>query len=252
MEKKKNSRKSVDKKVNNATIKKDKVVRKKGKKYPKFIQEFIEFYKENLRKKHIIVYVISLVIFFIFLAMFISSIDVQTSLETVIENTSEKANLFSTIIKQTIPSVFLIVFSGITPFIYLPVIGFLYPYILASDIAESFLMTTHSSSVIFMTLGGIIQIFGIALAMVAGFYYCSFSSKKFRYSQRSSFGMYNVKKQIYQIKKDEEKIAKLEEEKRKKDEKMESLNVQVPYKKLFVTFIVALLIAIIGTVISAI
>lgn len=242
----------MEKKKNKVERKVTKNSKKKEKKYPKFINEFLSFYNENLRKKHIIVYVISLVIFFIFLAMFISTIDVQTSLETVIENTNNKANLFNTIIKQTVPAVFLIIFAGITPFIYLPVIGFLYPYIMAGEIAESFLMTTHTSSVIFMTFGGIIQIFGIALAMVAGFYYCSFSSKRFRYSQRNGFGLYNVKKQIYNIKKDEKKLAKLEEEKIKKDKKTESLNVEVPYKKLFITFIVSLLITVIGTIISAI
>ncbi len=246
MEKKKSNTKKV-----NRNTKEKKVSLSKN--YPKFIGEFLEFYKENLRKKHIIVYVISLVIFFVFLAMFISTIDVKTPLETVIENTQKAdTNVFSTIIKQTIPSVFLVIFAGITPFIYLPVIGFCYPYILASDIAESFLMTTHTSNIICMTLGGIIQIFAISLAMVAGFYYCGFSTKRFRYSQRSSFGIYNVKRQLYEIKKDDKKITKLDEEKRKKDEKIEALNVSVPYKKLFYTFIVSVIIAIIGTLIAAI
>lgn len=243
-------RKSNIKKEN---IKKKNKKVKLNKNYPKCISEFLEFYKENLRKKHIIVYVVSLVIFFVFLAMFISTIDVKAPLETVIENTQKSStNVFSTIIKQTIPSVFLVIFAGITPFIYLPVIGFGYPYIIASDIAESFLMTTHTANIICMTFGGIIQIFAISLAMVAGFYYCGFSTKRFRYSQRSGFGMYNVKRQLYEIKKDDKKIAKLEEEKRKKDEKIEALNVSVPYKKLFYTFVVAAIIAIIGTIISAI
>lgn len=241
-------------------MKKEKVIKKrkennKKKNYPNFIIEFLKFYNDNLRKKHIIVYIISLIILFIFLAMFISSIDVTTSIETLAENAQasvSKTTVFDEIIKQTIPSVFLVIFAGITPFVYLSVIGFYYPYLLASDIASAFLITSQTGSLVFMTIGAIIQLFAISLAMVAGFHYCSISSKKYRYSQRSGFGLYNVKKQILEIRKDEKKLAKLEEDKRKKDEKIEKLNVSVPYKDLFSVFVVAVLIAIIGTLIAAI
>lgn len=239
------SKKSVKTKSNN----------KKQRKMPSFLKEFLEFYKENLRKKHIIVYVISLVIFFIFLAMFISSVDVTTSIEKLAvanTNTSNVSDIFNTILKQTIPSIFLVIFAGITPFIYLSVIGFAYPYVLAGDIAAIFLVNTHSYNVILMSLGAIIQIFAISLAMVAGFYYCSLSSRKFRYSQRSGFGMYDLKKSLYSIRKQEEKIKELDKKKIKKDEEIEKLNVKVPYKNLLQTFAIALVIAIIGTLIAAI
>lgn len=225
------------------------------KSYPKFINEFLTFYNQNLRKKHIIVYVISLVIFFLFLAMFISSIDVTTSIEALAENAQEninKTSLFNEITKQTIPSIALIIFAGITPFVYLSVIGFCYPYLLAGEITEAFLINSQTGNLIFMTIGAIIQIFAISLAMVTGFYYCTISGKKFRYSQRRGFGLYNVKKQLYEIKNNEEKLKKLEEEKRKKDEKIEKLNVSVPYKILIITFLISTVIAIIGTLISAI
>ena len=236
-------------------VKKSKENNEKKRNYPKVIGEFLDFYKKDLRKKHIIVYVISLIIFFIFLAMFISSLDVTTSIATLAENAQENvnnSNVFIQIFKQTLPSIFLVIFAGITPFVYLSVIGFYYPYILAGDISSSFLITSHTGSLICMTIGAIIQIFAMSLAMVAGFYYCTISSKKFRYSQRSGFGLYNVKKQIYEIRKDEKKLAKLEEKKRKKDEKIESLNVSVPYRKLLYVFIVTFVIAVIGTLIAAI
>lgn len=241
-------------------MKKEKTVTKKvkefsNKKIPKVFKDFITFYNENLRKKHIIVYVISLIIFFMFLAMFISNIDVTTSIEIIAQNakqSSNEYNVFKEIIKQTIPAIFLTIFAGITPFVYLSVIGFYYPYILAGDIAHLFLMTSSNGNLIFMTAGAIIKIFAMALAMVTGFYYCSISSKKFRYSQRKGFGLYNVKKQIYEIKNNEEKLKRLEEDKRKKDEKIEKLNVNVPYKNLGIAFIISSVIAIIGTFIAAI
>lgn len=234
---------------------KEKEVKTSRIKLPNVLQEILDFYKKNLRKKHIIVYIISLIIFFVFLAMFISSIDVTHSIETIAETVEESKNdpgIFSIILKQTIPSIFLIIFAGITPFVYLSVIGFVYPYILAQDIASIFLINTHAYSVIFMTLGDIIKILGISLAMVTGFYYCSLSTKKFRYSQRSSFGMYDLKKHLYELRKNEKKLKEIEEEKKNKDLKNEKLNVKVPYFMLLKLFIISLIIAIIGTLITAI
>ena len=222
-----------------------------------FFKDYFDFYKENFRKKHIIVYVLSLVIFFIFLAMFISSIDVTTSIETLsktaeVSKSSTIVDIFKTIGKQTLPSIFLVIFAGITPFIYLSVLGFAYPYVLALNISSTFLVNPHSYNAITMSIGAIIQIFAISLAMVAGFYYCGFSSKRFRYSQRRGFSMYDVKRQVFAMRGQEERIEKLDKEKLKKDEKMEQLNVKVPYKVLFQTFVVSLIIAIIGTIIYSI
>ncbi len=226
--------------------------KKKKSKIYCIMEDILKFYNSNLRKKHIIVYIISLIIFFVFLAMFISSIDVTHSIEEIVESTENSQSIISIILKQTIPSTFLIIFAGITPFIYLSFIGFAYPYMLAKDIASTFLVNAHAYNVILMTFGDIIKIFGISLAMVMGFYYCSLSSKKFRYSQRSGFGMYDLKKHMYELRKDEEKLNKLNEEKLKKDEKNEKLNVKVPYFMIFKIFVIASIISIIGTLVAAI
>lgn len=189
--------------------------------------------------------------------MFISSIDVTNSIERLAESSTQAQvstikDIFNTIVKQTLPSIFLVIFAGITPFVYLSFIGFGYPYVLALNIANTFIVNPHTYNVILMTIGAIIQIFAISLAMVAGFYYCSLSSKKYRYSQRSRFGMYDFKKQIYSLRNQTDKIEKLDEAKKKKDEKTEKLNVKIPYMSLLQVFIIAFVIATIGTIISAI
>ena len=224
-----------------------------------FFNEFFDFYNTNLKKKHIIVYVISLVIFFLFLAVFISSIDVTNSIERLAESSTQAQvstikDILSTIFKQTLPAIFLVIFAGITPFVYLSFIGFGYSYVLALDIANAFVINPHTYNVILMTIGGIIQIFAISLAIVTGFYYCGLSTKKFRYSQRSGFGLYDFKKQVYSLKNQKEKIEKLDEAKRKKDEKTEKLNQMIKEAEsvVFQVFVVAFVIAVIGTIISAI
>ena len=189
--------------------------------------------------------------------MFISSIDVTNSIEKLAQSSTQVQvstikDIFNTIFKQTLPSIFLVIFAGITPFVYLSFLGFGYPYVLALNIANTFLVNPHAYNIICMTIGAIIQIFAISLAMVSGFYYCGLSSKKFRYSQHKGFGLYDFKRQIYSIRNQTDKIEKLDDDKKRKDEKVEKLNVKVPYMSLFQVFIVSLVIAIIGTLIAAI
>ena len=189
----------------------------------KFFNEFLREYNDKLKKQHIIIYVICLVLFFIFLAFKISNINVTQNFELVSGalNTSDKTVLLS-LLKESVISIFLVIFAGITPFIHLPVLGFAYPYVLAANIAEKFMITGSRIDIVFMTIGSIIQVISISLAITLGFYYCSFTTKKFRYSQRSGFGIDDLKRQVYTIRKNEESLEKLEIERQKKREKIKS------------------------------
>ena len=237
--------KKENKKIKENTNKNDNVIISQ-------LKDYFQFYNTKLKKKHIIVYVISLIIFFVFLSIFISSIDVTKQFSKIAEEASKTqvgTNIFIQILKDDIFTVFLVIFAGITPFVYLPAIGFIYPYILAGDIAGLF-SSQGTVNLICTTLGCIIKIFGIALAMVSGFEYCKHTTKKFRYSQSSNFGVLDVKRHYYEIKNDEENVKKIDEQKTKKQEKQEKLNVKVPYKMLLYSFVISSVILIIGTIIS--
>lgn len=235
-------------------IKKSKVTNNKtDNKFSKSLKEYIKFYNNNFKKKHIIVYIILLIIFFITLSLLISNHDTSDIIQQMANEAGnvKNTNLFTTIFKVNIPFIFLTFFAGITPFVPLSIIGAVYPYTAASNIASAFTMTSHTGNLIFMTIGSIIEIFAIALAIEAGLYYCKLSTKKFRYSQGGSFGIYDVKKQLYNISNKKEKLEKLEEKKYEKEKKREKLNVKVPYKMLFYTFVVCVVISTIGILISA-
>ncbi len=217
------------------------------------LKEYFSYYNKNYKKKHMIFYIISLILFFIFLSIFISSIDVTAQLQNISESVEQfNVNILNTILKEDIPISFLIIFAGITPFIHLPIIGFLYPYILAGNIANLFTISSHYANLIFMTVGSVIKIFAVSLAIVAGFDYCSYSSKKFRYSQGMSFGVQDLKRHYYTIRNNKEKVEEIDLQKNEKAQKKEKLNVKVPYKMLFYTCLICIIIMMIGTIITAI
>ncbi len=217
------------------------------------IKEYFSYYNKNYKKKHMIFYIISLIVFFIFLSVFISSIDVTGQLQNINANANQfNVNILNTILKEDIPISFLIIFAGITPFIHLPIIGFLYPYILAGNVANLFMVSSHHVNLILMTVGSVVKIFAVSLAIVAGFDYCSYSSKKFRYSQGMSFGVQDLKRHYYTIRDNKEKVEEIDLHKKEKAEKKEKLNVKVPYKMLFYTCLISIIIMIIGTLITAI
>ena len=158
------------------------------------------------------------------------------------------SNIFMTIITEKIPVAFLMVFSGVTPFVYIPVIGICaYPYMLAIQ-----LMNMSVINMILACIGSVIQIFGISLAISGGIYYCKNSSKRFRYNQSTTFGLDDVKLQVYEATKKEEKLDKLKGKLQVKREKREKLNVKIDYKSLIITAIISIIIVAVAALITGV
>jgi len=212
------------------------------------LKNYMSFYNKNLKKKHIIVYILSLVVFAILMIMFINNLDQANQLMAEAKNIKSHSNIFTTILKDKIPVVALIIFSGITPYVYIPVIGIIgYPYILAMG-----LMNMSVINMLLACIGSVIQIFGVSLAIAAGIYYCSCSSKKFKYNQSITFGIDEAKEQIYKAAKNEDKLNKLIENKQIKMEKREKLNVKVEYKGLIISAIICIIIVTVAALITGV
>lgn len=217
-------------------------------KFKTLLKNYLNFYNKNLKRKHITVYIISLIVLTSFMSLFIGNLSQVNQLLDGINNVEKGSNVFINTIKEKIPLVFLITFSGITPYIYIPVIGILgYPYLVAMEV-----MNLSSFNLVIATLAGILQIFGASLAIAAGIYYCTCSTKKYKYSQAITFGLDDVKQQIYTIAKKEEKLSKLKEKRQIKSDKREKLNVKIEYKNLLITVIVATIIVVIAAIVTGV
>lgn len=212
------------------------------------IKKYIEFYNKNLRKKHLIIYIISLVIFAFFMTDFISN---KTSIEELLKTVDSgktQVDAFGGVFSNKIPVATLIAISGFTPFIYLPVIGIIgFPYMIVENI-----MLNAASNLVVQVIFGIIQIFGSSLAVAIGMYICTNYTKKFRYSQSNSLGLDDVKAQIYEIKKDEKSLNNLKEKVKIKNEKKEKLNVKIDYLSVCITLVISICIIAISSIISGV
>lgn len=222
--------------------------RKEESKFKDMIKHYLSFYKKNLRKKHIVIYILSLVFFTFFIVNFISNMSETNKLLAQMNNVNEHTNVFSNIIKEKVPLTFLFIFSGIAPFAYIPILGIaVYPYILSTELINMSIL-----NIMVATIGGVIQLFGVSLAIAAGIYYCTNSTKKFRYNQSSTFGFDDVKQQIYEATKKQDKLQKLEEKRQSKMEKREKLNVKIDYRSLLFTGVISTIFVVVAALITGV
>lgn len=252
--KSKSSSTKNDEKINFIDKKINKLRRKKSSKIAMLVVDFYDFYKKEIYKKHIVLYVISLILFFIMLVYFLSSNNIPNEISDIIKNSSNlgKVANFKSIFTDKILVNFVLLISGITPYFYISILGIMYSYTLVINIVSAFNNMAINMSPTFMTIGSIIQMFGISFTSAIGIYLCKITTKKFKYNQQVNFTLNDVKKEYYTIKKDEEKLNEVLKKEEKRIEKIEKLNVKIPYKNIIISFVISSLIIIIGGVIALI
>lgn len=210
--------------------------------------DFLKFYNKNLKKKHIICFIVSLLVFAYIITSLINNTttDITEMINNNLKNTRD-VNLFVNIFNNKIVLIFLLILSGITPFIYIPLLGLLYPVSLAINI-----VSMNGFSVLWATMGAIIQIFASSLAVATGIYYCKLATSKFRYSQTTSFGLNDIKKQIYETRKQDEKLEKLNIKMQEKYDKKQKLNVNIPYRYIIMSGCISIIIIVLAAVITGV
>jgi hypothetical protein len=231
-------------------IKKQVVNSKKEKfRFSNIMKNYFSFYNQNLKKKQIIMYIIILVLFGIFMTNIISQVDVTKT----IANQSVGTSTFLNILKEKVLFTLLIIVAGITPYLYIPVIAALFiPYVYAVDILNVINNGQGTVSLVSTSISAVLQLLGVSLAVATGIYYCINTTKKYRYSQKKSFGMFDLKKQVYEIRKDEDKLQKLMDDRQKTVEKNEKLNVKIDYMNILISGIISLFIVALSSLITLI
>ena len=209
--------------------------------------EYKKFYDENLKFKHIVITIIMVILFFILLKFQLDGLESVKNSSSVSSNLTAKT-FWQAIVKDELLLNFIMIFAGLTPYIYVSVIGVFASYSLVLDFATAYVLNKGFFNVLIFGIGAIIQIVAYALSIATGMYFCKISTKRAKYSQVSFFGYTDFKKAIYQIRKDEKKVELMDEQKREKMEKREQYNVKVPYKMLAISFIISMIISTIGTI----
>lgn len=200
------------------------------------LKNYTKFYKKNIKNKHIICTIVCIFIFFIFLISNIMDISKAN------ENIQYVKLSYIETLKENLFLCFIIIFAGITPYCFLSALGFSAIYNVAIQIAIMYVSSGNIFMLVIYCLISIIISIAYSLCIATGIYYCTLSSKKFSYSQKKGFNFNDFKASIYKLRKDEEKLKLYEEKKIKEAEKIEKLNVKVPYLNLAISFSISVVI----------
>ena len=203
------------------------------------LKEFYIFYKKEIKKTHIICFIISVIIFGISITSLLSSNE-NLGVINVLDNVSRLS-----MVGEKILIIALIIVSGLAPFFFIPVIGVL---MLPFNIAVS-IINTNIIATVFLSFFVIIQLYFTSLAVAAGIYYCRCSTKKYRYDHSSNYGIDDLKQQLLEISKNKKRLENFKNKRLEKEEKRSKLNIKIKYKMLLITFIlVAIPVALISLI----
>lgn len=202
------------------------------------LKNYIEFYKKNLKKKHIICTIISIILFLIFLIANIQEFEILT-------NITYSKETYISYIQENLMLNFMIIFAGITPFCFLSIIGFSVVYNIAIQIATIYITTKSMVKLILLCIIAIISLIAYCLCITTGIYYCILSTKRFIYFNKKGFGYRDLKASIYKLRNNEEKLKEYKEKMEEENKKNEKLNVKVPYLNFIISYVISTVIIII-------
>lgn len=213
----------------------------------KIAEDYKKFYKENLKFKQLVITIIMTILFLIMLKYS------MTKFENVDKNVLNKIvyskSFINILTKDKIMISFIVILSGITPFVFFPIIGILYSCNLANQIGSIYVISKSLSVLIIGSIGAIIQIIGLSLSISTGILFCIKSTKRFIYNEKRGFGLKDVKKYIYKIRNNEKKMQEFEKKEQKRFKKNEKYNVKINYMNLVISFCISIVILTIGTLI---
>ncbi len=183
------------------------------------------FIKNNILKKTNVLSIIGIVLFIFILCVFsMSELDLNYELDKV-----EKISFIETI-KERIIILLLILLAGWVPYFYIPAIAFgAYVLMLAGDVALAMETKSVILTILFNILPVVIDVITVGVITAIGIYMCTCTTRKYRYTQRSSFSLLDVKIHLYQIAKKQDKYEEAIAKKQQRIEKLEQNNVKIDY-----------------------
>lgn len=222
---------------------------KSKKEFTDIIKEYFSVYKNSLKTKHIVCFIIMLVMFGFTMIMYISNLQNQDFLEQVQNITGEyvSPNVFSKILTDKLPIVLIIVIAGITPYLYVSSLGVFFAPQIAEEIIKILSVANSPHNIVLMCIGAIIQFVGLSLAIATGIFWCGISGKRRKYMNGTDKSFLDVKKELYSLTNNKKKLKELEKKRKEKNEKIQKYNVEIPYLTLITSFVISFIIVVIGT-----
>lgn len=208
------------------------------------------FLKEHVISKTKVLSIIGIVFTILMICLFTLS-DVKMVDETT---TFAKTSILA-MLKERIIVLLLILLAGWVPYFYIPAIAYVaYVFMLSGDLLFNMELNGPIRTLVVNAVPLLMDIFTVAVIAAIGIYMCNYTTKKYRYAQRTSFSFLDVKIQLYQITKKQDKYEEAVHKKEKRIEDMQKNDVKIDYKMIFkvapIIMVINLLVALIQHVIN--
>lgn len=209
-------------------------------------KELGSFIKIHVLKKINVLTIIGILLFLLVISVFISaSDDVSSELEII-----EKTSLLNDI-KERVIILLLILLAGWVPYFYIPAIAFgTYVFMLAGDVALAMETKGMIATLLLNILPVLIDVLTVSVITAVGIYMCNYTTKKYRYTQRTSFSFLDVKIQLYQMTKKQDEYEEAIAKKQERIDKMKENDVKIDYGNIFKIVPVIMIVNIIACIIE--
>lgn len=204
------------------------------------------FIKTHVIKKTNILTITGILLFVLVISAFMgASQDVSSELEII-----QKTSLINDI-KERAVILLLILLAGWVPYFYIPAIAFVaYIFMLAGDVTLA--METHGkvATLLLNILPALVDVFTVSIITAIGIYMASYTTKKYRYTQRTSFSFLDVKIHLYEMTKKQDKYESAVAKKQEKIDKMKENDVKIDYANTFRIVPIVMIVNIIACIIE--
>lgn len=202
----------------------------------KLNKELKEFISTHVLKNTKVLMIIGIILTVIIVGSFCYSEESMiTELPTAVEKTSILGAL-----KERGMILLLILLAGWVPYFYIPAISYIaYVFMLSGDLFLQMYTRGKGVALMLNILPTFLDIATISIIAALGIYMCKFTTKKYKYTQRTSFSWIDVKIQLYQMTKKQDKYEEAVKKKEEKIKKMEENDVKIDYKNLAKVAVIA-------------
>lgn len=224
-------------------IKEKMLARFKGMTFKSYLKETLEFFNTNLKKPFVILAIISILIIVMGVSTGVASIQAGTYNE---ENF--KAISFGESYITNLQVIFVVIFAGIVPYMYVPVIGGLAgAYTELTTLAYLIVEKGYLKACLIYILPMLLNIAIITMATVLGMYICKTVTAGYKLDNMKHMNSTNFKIKLYELTKKDKKKKELENKKNKKLKELESKSKKIDYFQLVNITVILFIIQIIAS-----
>jgi len=229
-------------------IKEKMFARFKGMTFKSYLKETLEFFNNNLKKTFFVLGIISVLIIAMGITSSVKSIQSSEYSTNIVKDISFGESYFT-----NIQVIVIIIFAGIVPYMYVPVIGCLSgTYNELITFAYLTLEKGYLKATIMYILPILLNISIICIATALGMYICKSVTSGYKLDNMKHMNSTNFRLELYKLSKKDKKQKELEDKKNKKIKELENKHKKIDYFQVFNITIILFVLQLIASLLRVI